>query len=150
LTFELTHNTALRLIENYTIVIRQCIAMAFPPDIPPELYNGQIERERIIADKEYYTLTQNSSHIDNFLFGPESSLSPDTDHDPGVPVVKVSSILAGERIFRRNPLYCSYDFMRIIAANLSYSLLTSVGVQLKTSETLQTLGELNFSHDTIN
>ncbi|KAI0878149.1 hypothetical protein GGS24DRAFT_487448 [Hypoxylon argillaceum] len=70
-------------------LVRQCVAMAFPPNIPPQSYNGQIERERIDPDREYYTLTQNSSHIDNFLFGSQSSWSPDIDHDPGVPVVKL-------------------------------------------------------------
>ncbi|KAI0474473.1 hypothetical protein F4859DRAFT_522095 [Xylaria cf. heliscus] len=68
-------------------MVRQCIAMAFPPLYPPE--NGKLERERFLPDVEFFTLTQNSAHLANYVFGEESPLSPDSDHDPGVPLVKL-------------------------------------------------------------
>ncbi|KAI1756405.1 hypothetical protein F4782DRAFT_550218 [Xylaria castorea] len=64
-------------------LVRQCVAMAFPPQQPPENYTT--ERERFIPNREFFTLTQNSSHLANFVFAEESSLFPDYDHDPSVP-----------------------------------------------------------------
>ncbi|KAI0554499.1 hypothetical protein F4679DRAFT_526282 [Xylaria curta] len=68
-------------------MVRQCVAMAFPPRQSAENYSP--ERERIIPNRQFFTLTQNSAHLDNFLFAEESPLLPDNDHDPGVPPVKL-------------------------------------------------------------
>ncbi|KAI0455945.1 hypothetical protein F5B21DRAFT_502969 [Xylaria acuta] len=81
-----------RLIPNrmmwriWLCMVRQCVAMAFPPQQSPENYSP--ERERFIPNSEFFTLTQNSSHMANFVFAEESPLFPDSDHDPGVPPVK--------------------------------------------------------------
>ncbi|KAI8948449.1 hypothetical protein F4801DRAFT_591854 [Xylaria longipes] len=63
-------------------LVRQCVAMAFPPRQSPE--NHRPERERFIPNTEFFALTQNSSHMANFVFDEQSYLFPDRDHDPGL------------------------------------------------------------------
>ncbi|KAI0107218.1 hypothetical protein GGR51DRAFT_571160 [Nemania sp. FL0031] len=70
-------------------MVRQCVAMAFPPNRAPEVYNGQMKREQIYPDREQFPLTQNSSHLENFLFGLAPAQAPDADHGPCVPVTKL-------------------------------------------------------------
>ncbi|KAI3325931.1 hypothetical protein HD806DRAFT_488679 [Xylariaceae sp. AK1471] len=110
-------------------MVRQVVAMAFPPNIPENLYNGQEERERIVPDKEFFTLTQNSAHLDNFLFG-EVNPGKDADHNPGAPTVKLIDFGRGtleglkdweregltnpyEGACRLNTVYAAMAFMRI-------------------------------------
>ncbi|KAI3334166.1 hypothetical protein F4824DRAFT_512449 [Ustulina deusta] len=71
--------------------VRQCVAMAFPPMIPmSEEGDGRSIREQIISDQPFCTLTQNSAHLENWLWGAEPPRNiPDEDHDPGIPVVKL-------------------------------------------------------------
>ncbi|KAI8633890.1 hypothetical protein F5Y19DRAFT_471148 [Xylariaceae sp. FL1651] len=68
-------------------MVRQCVAMAYPPNIPDDSYHGQEHRERIIPDEQIYGLTQNSGHLDNFLFGSQSS-QLDIEHG-AVPILKL-------------------------------------------------------------
>ncbi|KAI1266514.1 hypothetical protein F5Y18DRAFT_425758 [Xylariaceae sp. FL1019] len=67
-------------------MVRQCVAMAYPPQLP--LDDNRSIRETIIDGQEICRLTQNSGHSDNFLFslpqGPE-----DTEHHFGMPVLKL-------------------------------------------------------------
>ncbi|KAI1303491.1 hypothetical protein F5Y03DRAFT_407238 [Xylaria venustula] len=72
-------------------LVRQCVAMAFPPCLPFDgVDDGRSIREQIITDQQYCTLTQNSPHLENWLWGSEPSPgAPDTDHDPGIPLVKL-------------------------------------------------------------
>ncbi|KAJ8126320.1 hypothetical protein O1611_g7318 [Lasiodiplodia mahajangana] len=67
-------------------MVRQCIAMAFPPDIPDHQYHGQIIRE-VMENKPLQDLTQNSAHGHNFMFA-EPPL-PGDEHEPNVPVLKL-------------------------------------------------------------
>ncbi|KAI0437402.1 hypothetical protein F4803DRAFT_556048 [Xylaria telfairii] len=67
-------------------MVRQCVAMAFPPQ--QSQGNHRAGRERFIPNTEFFTLTQNSSHMANFVFASESMLFPDSDHDPHMPPVK--------------------------------------------------------------
>ncbi|TGJ86460.1 hypothetical protein E0Z10_g2289 [Xylaria hypoxylon] len=51
-------------------LVRQCVAMAFPPNIPDEEYiPGTKRREVIRPNKEYYELTHNSAHLKNWVWG---------------------------------------------------------------------------------
>ncbi|KAI1122156.1 hypothetical protein F5Y10DRAFT_271341 [Nemania abortiva] len=77
-------------------MVRQCVAMAFPPNIPAESYGGQKIRERIRPNQQYFPLTQNSPHMDNYVFGTEPGPYPDSDHDPSVPVLKLIDFGRGE------------------------------------------------------
>lgn len=86
-----TLNTSQAHILITVIVIRQCVAMAFPPDIPEAEYYGQIIRE-IIQDRPYEGLTQNSGHNKNYMFSDASYLRG-AEHDPGMPVLKVRNTL---------------------------------------------------------
>ncbi|KAI0965454.1 hypothetical protein F4678DRAFT_485279 [Xylaria arbuscula] len=72
-------------------VVRQCVAMAYPPCLPFDgVDDGRSIREQIIPDQQCWTLTQNSPHLENWLWGSEPSPgAPDTDHDPGIPLVKL-------------------------------------------------------------
>ncbi|KAI1334856.1 hypothetical protein F5Y15DRAFT_420477 [Xylariaceae sp. FL0016] len=70
-------------------MLRQCVAMAFPPNLPDSNWDGKIRREVIPPRKKFYGLTQNSSHLDNFLFDiPENSEPGDLEHKMGVPRLK--------------------------------------------------------------
>ncbi|KAI0099231.1 hypothetical protein GGR51DRAFT_576348 [Nemania sp. FL0031] len=68
-------------------MVRQCVAMAYPPDIPDDLYTGELRREVIQNEKPLSTLTQNSAHGHNFMFG-EPQL-PGSEHEPNLPIVKL-------------------------------------------------------------
>ncbi|GAP89008.2 putative serine threonine protein kinase protein [Rosellinia necatrix] len=69
-------------------MVRQCVAMAFPPDIPEERYvAGNLTRETL-KPRPYTNLTQNSAHADNFMFGLESQI-PGLEHEPKLPVLKL-------------------------------------------------------------
>ncbi|KAJ2976556.1 hypothetical protein NUW58_g8054 [Xylaria curta] len=67
-------------------MVRQCVAMAFPPDIPDDQYFGQIIRE-VMQDRPYTQLAQNSAHTNNFMFGTPTLQG--NEHEPNLPVVKV-------------------------------------------------------------
>ncbi|KAF2963807.1 hypothetical protein GQX73_g9752 [Xylaria multiplex] len=61
-------------------LVRQCVAMAFPIDDPDNPNTGlpwQITREIIRPDEEYFSLTQNSAHLENWLWGDQQA-----SHDP--------------------------------------------------------------------
>jgi hypothetical protein len=64
--------------------------MAFPPDVPEQLYTGEVLREHIIPLREQTPLTQNSSHSANFVFG-DVDLEG-IEHNPGAPILKVSNV----------------------------------------------------------
>ncbi|KAI1429204.1 hypothetical protein F5Y12DRAFT_710418 [Xylaria sp. FL1777] len=87
-----------RLIPNrilwriWLCLVRQCVAMAFPPCLPVtgEEDDERTIREQLINDQQYCTLTQNSPHLENWLWGSgPTSGAPDEDHDPGIPLVKM-------------------------------------------------------------
>ncbi|RWA09519.1 hypothetical protein EKO27_g5574 [Xylaria grammica] len=59
-------------------MVRQCVAMAFPPSQPTSTDTGQKIREVIREGEKYCTLTQNSPHIENWIFG-DLQPSPDAD-----------------------------------------------------------------------
>ncbi|KAI1130343.1 hypothetical protein F5Y10DRAFT_122297 [Nemania abortiva] len=68
-------------------MIRQCAAMAFPPDHPEDAENIRIERE-VLKDRDPVPLTQNSAHHENFVFGePLDFLG--NEHAPNLPVLKL-------------------------------------------------------------
>lgn len=73
-------------------VVRQCVAMAFPPDldIADDEAVPQVERE-VIKPQRYATITQNSAHHDNFVFAEPTDMLGN-EHEPTLPVLKVSDI----------------------------------------------------------
>ncbi|KAI0459015.1 hypothetical protein F5B21DRAFT_511802 [Xylaria acuta] len=69
-------------------MVRQCVAMAFPPDIPEDQYvEGQVARE-VIKDQPFFQLTQNSAHFANFVFSDAADI-PGDEHEPKLPVLKL-------------------------------------------------------------
>ncbi|KAI1129181.1 hypothetical protein F5Y10DRAFT_238743 [Nemania abortiva] len=68
-------------------MVRQCVAMAYPPDIPNDQYVGQLARE-VIQDKPIASITQNSSHYQNFMFS-EAPDPPGNEHEPGLLILKL-------------------------------------------------------------
>ncbi|KAI0537083.1 hypothetical protein GGR58DRAFT_514046 [Xylaria digitata] len=86
-------------------MVRQCIAMAYPPDIPDDQYVGQIIRE-VIQDKPPASICQNSPHTQNFMLG--AAQLPGNEHEPNLPVVKLidfgrGKLEVGETAQRRLP-----------------------------------------------
>ncbi|KAI8948690.1 hypothetical protein F4801DRAFT_591686 [Xylaria longipes] len=67
-------------------LVRQCVGMAFPPDIPDDQYVGQVIRE-VIQDRPYAFITQNSAHTNNFMLN--AAELPGDEHEPNLPVVKL-------------------------------------------------------------
>ncbi|KAI0451612.1 hypothetical protein F5B21DRAFT_516632 [Xylaria acuta] len=67
-------------------MVRQCVAMAFPPDIPDDQYVGQVIRE-VMQDRPYAFITQNSPHAKNFMFSVADLQG--LEHDPNLPVIKL-------------------------------------------------------------
>ncbi|TGJ87343.1 hypothetical protein E0Z10_g1491 [Xylaria hypoxylon] len=87
-------------------MVRQCVGMAFPPDIPDDEYVGQVIRE-VMQDKPYSSIAQNSSHAENFMFSVAADL-PGNEHEPDLPMVKIidfgrGKIEDGEAAQRRLP-----------------------------------------------
>ncbi|KAI0439779.1 hypothetical protein F4803DRAFT_25908 [Xylaria telfairii] len=62
-------------------MVRQCVAMAFPPNV-----EGQVTRE-VIKDQPFFQLTQNSAHFANFVFG--DAVIRGDEHEPQLPVLKL-------------------------------------------------------------
>ncbi|KAI0414741.1 hypothetical protein F5X98DRAFT_377482 [Xylaria grammica] len=85
-------------------MVRQCVAMAFPPDIPDNEYVGQTIREGIIENQPYASIVQNSPHEHNFMFSVAADL-PGDEHQPNLPVVKLIDFgrgrLDSEEVARR-------------------------------------------------
>ncbi|KAI1361327.1 hypothetical protein F5Y08DRAFT_342794 [Xylaria arbuscula] len=77
-------------------LVRQCVAMAYPPGIAMGAQDDGISiREEVKPDQRICRLCQNSAHLENWIWGPERDANiPDTDHDPHLPVVKVMMELA--------------------------------------------------------
>ncbi|KAI0101861.1 hypothetical protein GGR51DRAFT_574478 [Nemania sp. FL0031] len=68
-------------------MVRQCVAMAFPPNHPEDEWNIPIKRD-VIRLMPYSTLTQNSGHHHNFMFN--DAIDPqDPEHEPGLPTLKL-------------------------------------------------------------
>ncbi|KAI0439645.1 hypothetical protein F4803DRAFT_564378 [Xylaria telfairii] len=89
-------------------LVRQCVAMAFPPDIPDDQYVGQLIRE-VMEDRPYAFITQNSPHLANFLFNGTTDI-PGDEHEPDLPLVKLIDFGRGriedgesESALRRSP-----------------------------------------------
>ncbi|KAI3336410.1 hypothetical protein HD806DRAFT_542327 [Xylariaceae sp. AK1471] len=61
--------------------------MAFPLDMPDQLYHGQVLRERIIPFREQTPLIQKSRYFDNFVFG--DHIQEDIEHEPSIPLLKL-------------------------------------------------------------
>ncbi|KAI0536117.1 hypothetical protein GGR58DRAFT_528644 [Xylaria digitata] len=91
---QLVPNRALWRI--WLCLVRQCVAMAFPPDNPDNQILGQVIREVIPPNEEYFSLTQNSAHLENWLWGDEQG-PLDPDHGPGMPLVKLIDFGRGRR-----------------------------------------------------
>lgn len=74
--------------------------MAYPPNIAMGEEDDEASiREEIIPNQKMCRLCQNSAHLENWVWGPERDGStPDADHDPYLPVVKVSFILTEHQI----------------------------------------------------
>ncbi|KAI5921964.1 hypothetical protein F4810DRAFT_309565 [Camillea tinctor] len=64
-------------------MVRQCIAMAFPPR---KEWRDPVEREQIIPGQQMFDLTQNSNHLKNVMFG---DLDPNDPEHRLVPLVKL-------------------------------------------------------------
>lgn len=113
--------------------------MAFPPMIPmSEEGDGRSIREQIISDQPFCTLTQNSAHLENWLWGAEPPRNiPDEDHDPGIPVVKVSYVLArNESLVEESRFGVTIRLNTTRLVNMNYSLLTLVVVDLRISKNM--------------
>ncbi|KAI8949536.1 hypothetical protein F4801DRAFT_400546 [Xylaria longipes] len=68
-------------------MVRQCIAMAFPPNITEEQFaQGYLARE-VIKDQPFFQLTQNSAHFANYVFG--DAIIRRDEHEPNLPVLKL-------------------------------------------------------------
>ncbi|KAI0470675.1 hypothetical protein GGR56DRAFT_683716 [Xylariaceae sp. FL0804] len=78
-------------LEYLECVLRQCAAMAFPPNLRHRgetLWDGRNQvRERVIPHRPFYGLTQNSNHLLNFMLS--SPRPPHSEHGPGIPPVKI-------------------------------------------------------------
>ncbi|KAI1325118.1 hypothetical protein F5Y16DRAFT_423341 [Xylariaceae sp. FL0255] len=76
-------------------MVRQCIAMAFPPypDDP-----SAIVRERLPAGGvPYDTITQCSTHLNNYVFGSHNPVDANFEHDPNMPTLKLIDFGRGMR-----------------------------------------------------
>ncbi|KAJ8128664.1 hypothetical protein O1611_g4971 [Lasiodiplodia mahajangana] len=79
-------------------MVRQCVAMAFPPNHPEDAENIQIQREVIPPGNPQYTsLTQNSGHHENFVFGETIDLLAG-EHEPGLPILKLIDFGRGKDV----------------------------------------------------
>ncbi|KAI0485444.1 hypothetical protein F4859DRAFT_511643 [Xylaria cf. heliscus] len=69
-------------------MVRQCVAMAFPPDVPEDDYVEGLTIREIIKDQPFFQLTQNSPHFANFVFSSAVAI-PGNEHEPRLPVMKL-------------------------------------------------------------
>ncbi|KAI2643229.1 hypothetical protein GGS21DRAFT_485736 [Xylaria nigripes] len=68
-------------------MVRQCVAMAFPPDIPKEIYDDNFIEREFIGEQLYTGITQNSPHEMNFMFN--TAFLKGFEHEPNFPALKL-------------------------------------------------------------
>ncbi|KAI1489950.1 hypothetical protein F5X96DRAFT_679433 [Biscogniauxia mediterranea] len=81
----------------FLCLVRQCIAMAFPPR---KEWRDPLEREQIIPGQEMYDMTQNSNHLKNVMFG---EIQPEDVEHRLCPTVKLIDFGRGARAGTTGP-----------------------------------------------